>query len=108
MAKETKKDIDTIRSGNPGHTEYELPEFGTFIFGRPPRAGYNRFVSEISDDKKDNVQAMHKLVRASLLYPTVQEFEALIDYYPAFLVEIATELQAKAGGEIPGLVKKGG
>lgn len=108
MAKENIDELARMREQNPGHQEYEIPDQGSFIFRRPPRAAFNRFASEVADDKKDKITAMHKFVRACLVYPSAPEFEALLDAYPAFLIDIATDLQAVAGGEIPGLVKKGG
>lgn len=88
---------------------YEVTtEFGVLAFRKPRRSDYERFTTQLTDGKIAQTAALHALVRSCVAYPSVDQFEIIIDELPALLVNVGGEIQKMGGSEIEGVVKKGG
>ena len=75
--------------------------FGQMVFRTPARGDYNRF-SEAALDATGKVNkraAMEDLVRSSLLYPSVEVFDGILDKKPGYLSAITNALRELAGGD---------
>ncbi len=71
----------------------------------PSRSDYQRFQSNLFDDKK-KAQAVDMLVTASLIYPDIKTFNDMVDQAPGIMTPIGSELIKFAGSDGDAEAKK--
>lgn len=67
-----------------------------FLVHRPARADWKRYRKE-SKDPARNGDALEVLVRSCVVFPSREEFDRLLDRYPALCEEIAEPVLELAG-----------
>ena len=89
---------DTIQRLKAEHGElYELEVRGYAVLFRPPRrAEYRRFRALALDEQK-RAEALERLTRDCVVWPTPEEFDALLERLPALGEVIGAKLVELAG-----------
>lgn len=91
----TEEEIAAVAKGRR-YTAFEVEtDEGekTIVVGSPSRASADRWV-----DSDRKVSDHRTLVREALLYPTYEEFVAVLDEYPMLLTETLAPEVARLGG----------
>jgi len=101
-AENRARDLPHIQAAEDEHGKIAVvnTRLGAIVVRKPHHLAYQQFTRRAADSKPLDDAAMWRLVKACVVYPTVQRAEEIVEEYAGVTARLAEEVVRLAKGEV--------